>query len=161
MENKDVVSVVDAISELSIEETMKLGMQFKRFPLGCDLTEVVAGTCASDLELMDLIGNCRMADMIGAPIHICAYAFSDIAVSAVRWDWIFRVFWHCTMNMHIPAADSSHPWRLVPCLQINCPRPACSAAAANASARSRSKYPGCSQISLKSWADHREQEDFR
>ena len=78
MENKDVVSVVDAISELSLEETMKLGMQFKRFPLGCDLTEVVAGTCASDLELMDLIGNCRMADMIGAPIHICAYAFSDI-----------------------------------------------------------------------------------
>ena len=44
MENKDVSSVVDAISELSLEDTMKLGMQFKRFPLGCDLTEVVAGT---------------------------------------------------------------------------------------------------------------------
>ena len=57
---------------------MKLGMQFKRFPLGCDLTEVVAGTCASDLELRDLLGNCRLSDMIGAPIHICAYAFSDI-----------------------------------------------------------------------------------
>ena len=80
MENKDVSSVVDAISDLSLEDTMKLGMQFKRFPLGCDLTEVVAGTCASDLELMDLLGNCRLADMIGAPIHICAYAFSDIAV---------------------------------------------------------------------------------
>ena len=79
MDDKDVVAVVDAISELSIDETMKLGMQFKRFPLGCDLTEVVAGTCASDLELMDLLGNCRLADMIGAPIHICAYAFSDIA----------------------------------------------------------------------------------
>ena len=79
MESKDVSSVVDAISELSLEDTMKLGMQFKRFPLGCDLTEVVAGTCASDLELMDLLGNCRLADMIGAPIHICAYAFSDIA----------------------------------------------------------------------------------
>ena len=76
--DKDVGSVVDAISELSLEETMKLGMQFKRFPLGCDLTEVVAGTCASDLELMDLLGNCRLSDMIGAPIHICAYAFSDI-----------------------------------------------------------------------------------
>ena len=76
--DKDVVSVVDAISELSLEETMKLGMQFKRFPLGCDLTEVVVGTCASDLELMDLLGNCRLADMIGSPIHICAYAFSDI-----------------------------------------------------------------------------------
>lgn len=78
MENKDVTEVVDAISQLSLEDTMKLGMQFKRFPLGCDLTEVVAGTCASDLELMDLLGNCRLADMIGAPIHICAYAFSDI-----------------------------------------------------------------------------------
>lgn len=77
--DKDVTSVVDAISELSLEEAMKLGMQFKRFPLGCDLTEVVVGTCASDLELMDLLGNCRLADTIGAPIHICAYAFSDIA----------------------------------------------------------------------------------
>ena len=55
--DKDVASVVDAISELSLDETMKLGMQFKRFPLGCDLTEVVAGTCASDLELMELLGN--------------------------------------------------------------------------------------------------------
>ena len=76
--DKDVTSVVDAISELSLDEAMKLGMQFKRFPLGCDLTEVVAGTCASDLEIMDLLGNCRLSDMIGAPIHICAYAFSDI-----------------------------------------------------------------------------------
>ena len=75
---KDVGSVVDAISELSLEETMKLGMSFKRFPLGCELTEVVVGTCASDLELVDLLGNCRLSDMIGAPIHICAYAFSDI-----------------------------------------------------------------------------------
>ncbi|MCQ2970301.1 5,10-methenyltetrahydromethanopterin hydrogenase cofactor biosynthesis protein HmdC [Methanobrevibacter gottschalkii] len=75
---KDVGSVVDAISELSLDDTMKLGMSFKRFPLGCDLTEVVVGTCASDLELMDLLGNCRLSDMIGAPIHICAYAFSDI-----------------------------------------------------------------------------------
>ena len=76
--DKDVTSVVDAISELSLDEAMKLGMQFKRFPLGCDLTEVVAGTCASDLEIMDLLGNCRLSDIIGAPIHICTYAFSDI-----------------------------------------------------------------------------------
>lgn len=75
---KDVVEVVDAISELSLEDAMTLGMRFKRFPLGCDLTEIVVGTCASDLELKDLLGNCRVANMIGAPIHICAYAFSDI-----------------------------------------------------------------------------------
>ena len=76
--DNDVGEVVDAISQLSLEETMKLGMQFKRFPLGCDLVEVVSGTCASDLELVDLLGNCRLSDMIGAPIHICAYAFADI-----------------------------------------------------------------------------------
>lgn len=77
--DKNVVEVVDAISELTLDETMALGTKFKRFPLGCDLTEVVVGTCASDLELKDLLGNCRLANMIGAPIHICAYAFSDIA----------------------------------------------------------------------------------
>lgn len=76
---KDVESVVDAISELSFKETMKLGTRFKKFPIGCDLTEIVVGTCASDLEKMDLFGNCLLANMIGAPIHICAYAFSDIA----------------------------------------------------------------------------------
>ena len=76
---KDVEAVVDAISDLSFEDTMKLGMRFKKFPIGCDLTEIVVGTCASDLSKKDLLGNCLLANMIGAPIHICAYAFSDIA----------------------------------------------------------------------------------
>jgi 5,10-methenyltetrahydromethanopterin hydrogenase cofactor biosynthesis protein HmdC len=76
---KDVVDTVDAISELSTEQAIKLGMNFKKFPLGCDLTEVVVGTCASDLGKQDLIGNCILANMIGAPIHVCAYAFADIA----------------------------------------------------------------------------------
>lgn len=76
---KDVIEVVDAISDLSKEDAMKLGMNFKKFPLGCDLTEVVVGTCASDLEEKELLGNCQLANMIGAPIHICAYAFADIA----------------------------------------------------------------------------------
>lgn len=76
---KNVVDVVNAVSELNTEEAMKLGMNFKKFPLGCDLTEIVVGTCASDLEKRDLLGNCILANMIGAPIHICAYAFADIA----------------------------------------------------------------------------------
>lgn len=76
---KDVVSLVDAISDLSREESMKLGMNFKRFPLGCDLTEILVGTCASDLEKIDLMGNCAVSDIIGAGIHVCAYAFADIA----------------------------------------------------------------------------------
>lgn len=77
--DKDVVEIVDAVSELEIEEAMSLGMNFKKFPLGCDLNEVLVGTCASDLEKIDLIGNCMLADSIGASIHVCAYAFADIA----------------------------------------------------------------------------------
>ena len=79
---KDITEVVDAISDLSLEETMKLGTIFKQFPIGCDLTEVVVGTCASDLDEKELYGNCHLANMIGAPIHICAYAFADIAEKA-------------------------------------------------------------------------------
>lgn len=47
---KNVTEIVDAIYQLTTEEAMKLGMNFKKFPLGCDLTEVVVGTCASDIE---------------------------------------------------------------------------------------------------------------
>jgi 5,10-methenyltetrahydromethanopterin hydrogenase cofactor biosynthesis protein HmdC len=76
---KDVIDIVGAVSELTREDAMKLGMNFKRFPLGCDLTEIMVGTCASDLEKIDLMGNCAVSDMIGAGIHVCAYAFADIA----------------------------------------------------------------------------------
>jgi 5,10-methenyltetrahydromethanopterin hydrogenase cofactor biosynthesis protein HmdC len=75
---KNVVEVVDAISELSLSDVERLGTRFKKFPIGCDLNEVVVGTCASDLEKIDLLGNCMLSNMIGASIHICAYAFSDI-----------------------------------------------------------------------------------
>lgn len=77
----DVHDVVDAISDLSTEDATKLGMNFKKFPLGCDSTEIVVGTCASDLTKDELLGNCILADMIGASIHVCAYAFADIAES--------------------------------------------------------------------------------
>ncbi|MCG2828195.1 5,10-methenyltetrahydromethanopterin hydrogenase cofactor biosynthesis protein HmdC [Methanothermobacter sp. K4] len=77
--DRDITAVVDAISDLSREDKIKLGATFKRFPLGCDLTEIIVGTCASDLERMDLIGNCILSDTIGATIHVCAYAFADIA----------------------------------------------------------------------------------
>ncbi|MDR2831150.1 MAG: 5,10-methenyltetrahydromethanopterin hydrogenase cofactor biosynthesis protein HmdC [Methanobrevibacter sp.] len=75
---KNIVEIVDAISELSLDDVEKLGTRFKKFPIGCDLHEVVIGTCASDLEKIDLLGNCMLSNMIGASIHICAYAFSDI-----------------------------------------------------------------------------------
>lgn len=76
---KDVNDVVDAISELSTPNATRLGMNFKKFPLGCDLTEIVVGTCASDFTKDELLGNCILADIIGASIHVCAYAFADIA----------------------------------------------------------------------------------
>ena len=76
---KDPAEVVDAISRLDRDDAMALGMNFKKFPLGCDLTEIFVGTCASDLEKMDILGNCALSDSIGASIHVCAYAFADIA----------------------------------------------------------------------------------
>jgi 5,10-methenyltetrahydromethanopterin hydrogenase cofactor biosynthesis protein HmdC len=79
--DKDVVEVVDAIYSLSLEDVEKLGTRFKKFPIGCDLHEVVLGTCASELEKIDLLGNSLLSNMIGASIHICAYAFSDIGES--------------------------------------------------------------------------------
>ncbi|EKF85601.1 5,10-methenyltetrahydromethanopterin hydrogenase cofactor biosynthesis protein HmdC [Methanobacterium formicicum] len=77
--NKNVNDVVDAVSELSTAEATQLGMNFKKFPIGCDLTEIVVGTCASDLGRDELMGNCMLSNMLGASIHVCAYAFADIA----------------------------------------------------------------------------------
>lgn len=76
---KDPAEIVEAVSELDRNDAMKLGMNFKRFPLGCDLTEIFVGTCASDLEITDIMGNSMLSDTIGASIHVCAYAFADIA----------------------------------------------------------------------------------
>ncbi len=78
---KDPIEIIDAISDLKPEDVMKLGMNFKKFPLGCDLTEIFVGTCASDVEKLDLLGNCAISDSLGASIHVCAYAFADIAES--------------------------------------------------------------------------------
>jgi 5,10-methenyltetrahydromethanopterin hydrogenase cofactor biosynthesis protein HmdC len=77
--DKNVNDVVDAVSELSTADATQLGMNFKKFPLGCDLTEIVVGTCASDLGRDELMGNCMLSNMLGASIHVCAYAFADIA----------------------------------------------------------------------------------
>lgn len=78
---KEPGEIVEAVCSLDRDQAIKLGNNFKRFPLGCDLTELLVGTCASDLEMIDVLGNSRLADSIGASIHVCAYAFSDIAES--------------------------------------------------------------------------------
>lgn len=76
---KDPKEIVDSVAELNRNQAMALGKNFKKFPMGCDLTEVLVGTCASDLEIIDILGNCALSDAIGASIHVCAYAFADIA----------------------------------------------------------------------------------
>ena len=76
---KDPAEVVSAVAELDRSQAIALGNNFRRFPLGCDLTEIFVGTCASDVEKIDILGNCQLADAIGASIHVCAYAFADIA----------------------------------------------------------------------------------
>ncbi|MDD1727692.1 MAG: 5,10-methenyltetrahydromethanopterin hydrogenase cofactor biosynthesis protein HmdC [Methanospirillum sp.] len=78
---KNPLDIVQFVSELDRDQAMQLGMNLKRFPMGCDLTEIMAGTCASDLEKNDILGNCMLSDSIGASIHVCAYAFADIAES--------------------------------------------------------------------------------
>ena len=76
---KNAKEIIEAVSTLNRDQVISLGRNFKRFPLGCDLTEILVGTCASDLEKIDILGNCVLADEIGASIHVCAYAFADIA----------------------------------------------------------------------------------
>ena len=76
---KNPAEVIEAVINLDRKKAMSLGMNFKKFPLGCDLTEILVGTCASDLEKKDILGNCLLSDSIGASIHVCAYAFADIA----------------------------------------------------------------------------------
>ncbi|HID47623.1 MAG TPA: 5,10-methenyltetrahydromethanopterin hydrogenase cofactor biosynthesis protein HmdC [Methanothermococcus okinawensis] len=74
----DIVEVVDQVDDLSIEDIQKLGSNFRRFPLGCDVVEIGVGPCASSLTLRELLENCIFTDHIGFPLHICAYALVDI-----------------------------------------------------------------------------------
>lgn len=76
---KNPEQILEGLAGLTLDETRQLGTNFKKFPIGCDLTEIFVGTCASDLALQDIYGNCLLSDTIGASIHVCAYAFSDIA----------------------------------------------------------------------------------
>ena len=79
LSESDIIEVVDAVDDLSIEEIQKLGSNFRKFPLGCDLVEIGIGPCASSLTLTELMENCILTDHLGFPIHICSYALGDIA----------------------------------------------------------------------------------
>ena len=78
LSESDIIEVVDTVDDLSIEEIQKLGNNLRRFPLGCDVVEIGVGPCASSLTLRELLENCTLADYIGFPIHVCAYALGDI-----------------------------------------------------------------------------------
>jgi len=71
--------VVDSISNLSLEELIKLGNNFRRFPIGCDLVEIGVGCCASDLTVDQLLDYSVLCDVLGFSIHVCAYAYEDVA----------------------------------------------------------------------------------
>lgn len=118
----DPAEVVDAVCSLDRDQAMQLGMNFKRFPLGCDLTEVLVGTCASDLEKIDILGNCMLADSIGASIHVCAYAFADIAQAhGMRGIDLMREVRELTeVPLDLDHFGSSGPMRL-PKEIIGCP----------------------------------------
>jgi 5,10-methenyltetrahydromethanopterin hydrogenase cofactor biosynthesis protein HmdC len=75
----DIISVVDAVGELPIEDIQKIGSNLRKFPLGCDLVEIGLGPCSSSLTLPQLVENSMLSDYMGAPIHICAYALGDVA----------------------------------------------------------------------------------
>ncbi|ENN95984.1 fibrillarin-like protein [Methanocaldococcus villosus KIN24-T80] len=79
LKESDIIEILDAIDDLSLEEIIKLGSNFRKFPLGCDLVDIAIGPCASNLSMLELLENCILADYIGYPIHICAYAIADIA----------------------------------------------------------------------------------
>lgn len=79
LKENDIISIVDCVDDLSIEEIQKLGSNLRKFPLGCDLVEIGIGPCASSLTLPELLENCMLSDYMGFPIHICAYALGDIA----------------------------------------------------------------------------------
>ena len=79
LSESEVIQLVDAVDDLSFDEIQKLGSNFRKFPLGCDLVEIGIGPCASSLTLTELVENCILTDYMGFPIHICAYALGDVA----------------------------------------------------------------------------------
>ena len=79
LKESDIVEIVDAVDDLSLEEIQKLGSNLRTFPMGCDLVEIAVGPCSSSLTLTQLIENCILTDFMGYPIHICSYAVADIA----------------------------------------------------------------------------------
>ncbi len=74
-----ILELYDEIDNLSLDELIKLGNNFRKFPLGCDLIEIAVGPCSSLLSKNELLENCILSDFMGLPIHICGYAIADIA----------------------------------------------------------------------------------
>lgn len=83
LKESDIIEIVDAVDDLSLEEIQKLGSNLRTFPMGCDLVEIAVGPCSSSLTLIQFIENCILTDYMGFPIHICSYAVADIAEKRV------------------------------------------------------------------------------
>ncbi len=68
-----------AIEKLNDTELIKLGQIYKRFPFGCDITEIVVDVVSDRQSLTEIKGGFRILDRLGLPVHVCSYAISDIA----------------------------------------------------------------------------------
>ncbi|WP_456371592.1 5,10-methenyltetrahydromethanopterin hydrogenase cofactor biosynthesis protein HmdC [Methanocaldococcus sp.] len=78
LKESDIIEIVDAVDDLSLNEIQKLGSNLRKFPMGCDLIEVSVGPCASSLTLTQFLENCILTDYMGLTLHVCAYALADI-----------------------------------------------------------------------------------
>ncbi|WP_456471842.1 5,10-methenyltetrahydromethanopterin hydrogenase cofactor biosynthesis protein HmdC [Methanocaldococcus sp.] len=79
LREEDIIKVIDILDNLTLDDLIKLGNNFRKFPMGCDLVDLAIGPCSSSLTLNELIENCVLSDYLGFPIHICGYAIADIA----------------------------------------------------------------------------------
>ncbi|MCS3900808.1 5,10-methenyltetrahydromethanopterin hydrogenase cofactor biosynthesis protein HmdC [Methanococcus voltae] len=79
LKESDIIEIVDVLGNFELEELYKIGNNFRKFPMGCDLVELGVGPCSSTLDLRQFLENCTLTDHMGFPIHLCAYAIADIA----------------------------------------------------------------------------------
>ncbi|WP_456484138.1 5,10-methenyltetrahydromethanopterin hydrogenase cofactor biosynthesis protein HmdC [Methanopyrus kandleri] len=101
----NVDEVVTDLGELTDRELEALGDNLRTFPMGCDLIELAVGPCASDYSPDILLANAILADRMGLPLHICAYAVADVAENyGMRPIELFR---RLVRNVRVPV-DVDH-----------------------------------------------------
>ncbi len=75
----EVESLFEEIKRLGDEELYALGSSFRRFPFGCDLTELLVDPMSLRQSWEEIKGGFRLIDRLGFTTHICAYVLGDWA----------------------------------------------------------------------------------